>query len=162
MRIGLYPGSFDPITWGHLEIIQRASRLVDFLYICIAHNEAKSPLFAMDQRFDWVNQSLNQAQLNCKYDVILFDGLLLNLINRVGAHTIIRGVRNANDYNFEAQLSHAHKKMAPEVETILLSTQDYPFISSTIVKSIHTHGGNISEFVPPCVSDSLKKQSTPQ
>jgi pantetheine-phosphate adenylyltransferase len=151
MRTGIYPGSFDPITLGHLEIIQRASKLVDFLYICIAHNESKNPLFTINRRLDWVEKSLNAAELSCPYKVMSFDDLLIDLVQRLEASVIIRGLRNAADYDFEAQLSYANKQISPDVETILLSAQDYPFISSTIVKSIYTHGGNITDFVPPSV-----------
>ncbi len=151
MRTGIYPGSFDPITLGHLEIIQRASRLVDFLYVCVAHNETKNPLFNLDLRLKWVELSLEQVKLHCPYKVVSFDDLLVELAKRVNANIIIRGLRNAADYDFEAQLSHANKKLIPHVETVLLSAQNYPFISSTIVKSIYTHGGDISEFVPPQV-----------
>ena len=151
MRTGIYPGSFDPITLGHLEIIQRASKLVDFLYICLSHNEQKSPLFNIEQRLDWVKKSLETVDLKCSAKVIVFDDLLVDLVKRVNADVIIRGLRNAADYDFEAQLSHANKKMVPEIETILLSAQDYPFISSTIVKSIYIHGGDITDFVPPSV-----------
>lgn len=136
-------------------MIQRASRLVDRLYISISHNDAKSPLFPIQKRIDWLRKTVQETPFFCDVEIIQFDDLLVDLIRRLNATFIIRGLRNAADYDFEAQLSYANKKLTPEIETILLSAQDYPFISSTIVRSIFTHGGDISHFVPKHVAESL-------
>lgn len=138
-------------------MIQRASRLVDQFYVCISHNDVKSTLFAIQQRVEWVSKTVDKTPLFYDVKIIQFNDLLVDLVKRLNATFIIRGLRNAADYDFEAQLSHANKKLTPETETILLSAQDYPFISSSIVKSIFACGGEISEFVPKQVAESLSQ-----
>lgn len=155
MRTGVYPGTFDPVTLGHLEIIQRASRLVDHLYICVAHNDEKKPLFDVQQRLNWVQDSIKNLDSFIKMEAIIFDGLLVEIAKKLKANMIIRGIRAADDFDFEAKLAFANNQLSSSIETIFLAAQDYPFVSSTIVRSIIINRGDISAFVPETVLQSI-------
>lgn len=152
MRIGIYPGTFDPITLGHMEVIQRATRLVDCLYVAVANNDEKSPFFSFQQRLAWVQKSVETLESINQIEVIAFNGLLVETAKNLHATVIIRGLRTATDFSFEAQLASANKKLAPAIETIFLISQSYPLVSSTIVKSILRNQGDISAFVPSGVN----------
>ncbi|WP_010298943.1 pantetheine-phosphate adenylyltransferase [Candidatus Odyssella thessalonicensis] len=155
MKIGIYPGSFDPLTLGHLEIIQRAARLVDRLYICVAVNQEKSTLFNLEQRLLWVNQAIAQLESKTKLEALAFEGLIVDIATSLKADIIIRGLRNTTDMDYESQIAATNKKLVPTIETVCLLAYDYPFISSTMVRSVLKNSGNISAFVPPMVACAL-------
>lgn len=152
MRIGIFPGTFDPITLGHMEIIQRATRLVECLYVAVANNDEKKPSFSFQQRLAWVQKSVATLESINQIEVIAYNGLLVETAKNLHATVIIRGLRTSTDFSFEAQLASANKKLAPAIETIFLISQSHPLISSTIVKSIIRNQGDISDFVPSVVN----------
>lgn len=151
--IALYPGTFDPITNGHMDILQRALNFADEIFICIAENPEKDTLFSLEQRKEMVIEET--LRLN-GVEVITYNCLTVELAKEVGANTIIRGLRAVSDFEMEYQMALANRKLNPEVDTIFLMTsQRFAFLSSSIVKEICRLGGDISEFVSPTVADKL-------
>lgn len=156
MRTVIYPGSFDPLTNGHLDVIQRAAKLFDQVIVAVARNESKSPLFSLSERLDLVTHSIQQLP-NVSADS--FDGLLVNYVEKCSGHAIIRGLRAVSDFEFEFQLALMNRKLNERVETIFMMPKDtYTFISSRIVKEIARLEGDVSAFVPPQVRAALLKK----
>lgn len=147
MRRAVYPGSFDPLTLGHLDIIRRSAGIVDELVVSVLHNSAKNSLFSTDERVSMIKE-VTQDIPNVK--VATFDGLLVDYVKEIDASLIIRGLRAVTDFEYELQLTQTNHILNPEVETIFLTTNlQYSYLSSTIVKEIASYGGDISQFVPP-------------
>src|SRR6185369_11402093 len=156
MRTVIYPGSFDPLTNGHLDLIQRAARLFDRVIVAVAASESKSPLFSLSERVEMVRLSLDQFN-NVEADS--FDGLLVNYVEQRGGQAVIRGLRAVSDFEFEFQLALMNRKLNERVETIFMMPKDtYTFLSSRIVKEIARLGGDVSTFVPPEVVKALQKR----
>lgn len=154
MRTVIYPGSFDPFTNGHLDIVQRAAKLFDHVIVAIARNEAKGPLFSLDERLELVRQSV-QGHQNVSVDS--FDGLLVEYVERRGGQAVIRGLRAVSDFEFEFQLALMNRKLNEHVETIFMMPKDtYTFLSSRLVKEIARLGGNVGAFVPTQVGEALR------
>jgi pantetheine-phosphate adenylyltransferase len=153
MRTAIYPGSFDPFTNGHLDVVQRASRLFDRVIVAVAMNAGKSPLFTLEERRAMVEQSIGQIP-NVEADA--FDGLLVDYVHRCSAQAVLRGLRAVSDFEFEFQMALMNRKLNEEFETIFMMPKDtYTFLSSRIVKEIARLGGNVSPFVPPHVQAAL-------
>jgi pantetheine-phosphate adenylyltransferase len=153
MRTAIYPGSFDPFTNGHLDVVQRASRLFDRVIVAVAMNAGKSPLFTLEERRAMVEQSIGQIP-NVEADA--FDGLLVDYVHRCSAQAVLRGLRAISDFEFEFQMALMNRKLNEEFETIFMMPKDtYTFLSSRIVKEIARLGGNVSPFVPPHVQAAL-------
>ncbi len=160
-RIGLYPGTFDPITNGHLDIIQRATHLVDHLVVAVASNAGKGPLFTSAERVELVKAELGMIKLpvGVTIEVKSFDTLLVNFANVVGAETIIRGLRAVSDFEYEFQMAGMNSRIASNIETVfLMSSERCQFISSRFVKEIGRLGGDISSFVSPRVMEHLHQK----
>ena len=159
-KIGLYPGSFDPITNGHLDIISRASKIVDTLIIGVAINDDKKHLFDMKERTNLINEQLllNKSRLaNCK--VIAFDGLLMNFAKKLDANVIIRGLRAVSDFDYEFQMTGMNARLNSDIETVfLMASEKHQFISSRFVKEICMLDGDVESFVPKEVFNKLKKK----
>ncbi len=157
-RRALYPGTFDPITNGHTDVIRRAARLVDHLVVVVANNQPKGPLFSIDERVAMVKAEVEDIarQEGTPIDVIAFDSLLVNLARAQDAKIIIRGLRTVSDFDFEFQLTGNNACLAPDIETLfLMASVQYQFVSSRFVKEIGRLGGDISFFVSPRVQDCL-------
>lgn len=156
---GIYPGSFDPLTNGHLDLIERASRLVDTLIVAVLHNEGKeTPLFSVEERMDLIRASLNLPNV----EVDAFDGLLVDFASHKGATVIVRGIRAISDYEYELQMALMNRRLRPEIETVfLMAGEAYSFISSRMVKEVIRLGGRIDELVPPMVASRLKDHFQP-
>lgn len=158
-RVGLYPGTFDPITLGHTDIILRATKMVDRMIIGVAINRDKGPLFSLDDRVETVRRELDDYadQLNgCKIEVRSYDNLLMHFAEQVGAAIIIRGLRAVSDFDYEFQMVGMNDRLNPEIETVfLMATDKYQFIASRLVKEIARLGGDVSEFVSPRVQKQL-------
>lgn len=156
MRIGIYPGSFDPITNGHLDVLQRAASLFDTLIIAVARDNAKSSLFSVKERVQMIQQTLQDHQLH-NVRVLPFEGLLVNFAQQQNAHAIVRGLRAISDFEFEFQMALMNRKLNPSIETIFLTPrEELTYISSRIVKEIARLGGDVTTFVPSNVVSSLK------
>ncbi len=153
MRTVIYPGSFDPLTNGHLDLIQRATKLFDKVIVTVAENENKKPLFSRAERVELVRGCVQHLP-NVEVDVL--DGLLVNYAEKRSAQAIVRGLRAVSDFEFEFQLALMNRKLNERVETIFMMPKDaYTFLSSRIVKEIARLDGDISSFVPPAVQKAL-------
>jgi pantetheine-phosphate adenylyltransferase len=153
MRIAIYPGSFDPLTNGHLDVIQRATKLFDRIIVAAAKSESKNPLFDLEERTGMVRQSIGHLPT---VEVDSFDGLLVEYVERRGAQAVIRGLRAVSDFEFEFQLALMNRKLNERIETIFMMPKDtYTFLSSKIVKEIARLGGDVSAFVPAHVRAAL-------
>jgi pantetheine-phosphate adenylyltransferase len=158
-RIGLYPGTFDPITLGHIDIIERAVKMVDVLVVGVAINRDKGPLFSLDERVKMVTDEL--APIAKKNGVVIrvtpFESLLMKFAESVGANFIIRGLRAVSDFEYEFQMVGMNQKLNDDIETVfLMADVRYQFIASRLVKEIARLGGEIDSFVPPAVAGRLK------
>jgi pantetheine-phosphate adenylyltransferase len=156
MRTAIYPGSFDPLTNGHLDIIERASKLFDHVIVAVAKNESKSPLFSLKERLSLVQHALATLP-NTEADS--FEGLLVDYAERRSGQAIIRGLRAVSDFEFEFQLALMNRKLNGRVETIFMMPREtYTFLSSRIVKEIARLGGNVDPFVPDYVKMALSRK----
>jgi pantetheine-phosphate adenylyltransferase len=158
-RVGLYPGTFDPVTHGHLDIITRATKLLDRLVVGVAINRDKGPLFSLDERVEMVRDELQAAvnDLNgCDIVVQPFDNLLMHFAMEQDAGVIIRGLRAISDFEYEFQMVGMNERLNPEIETVfLMATDKYQFIASKLVKEIARLGGDVGEFVSERVAERL-------
>ncbi len=155
-RIAVYPGSFDPITNGHLDVIERARRLFDQVIVAIATNESKQPLFTLQERTEMVLRTIRPWKNVCVDD---FDGLLVEYVKKRGACAVVRGLRAVSDFEFEFQMALMNRKLNPGVETIfLMPKEEYTYLSSRIIKEIARLGGNVGQFVPSWVASALVRK----
>jgi pantetheine-phosphate adenylyltransferase len=156
MRTVIYPGSFDPLTNGHMDVIQRAANLFDRVIVAVAENESKHPLFTQTERLELVKRSIRSLR-NVEADA--FEGLLADYVDKRSAQAVVRGLRAVSDFEFEFQLALTNRKLNDRFETIFMTPKDtYTFLSSSIVKEIARLGGNVSCFVPPHVRAALAKK----
>ncbi|MEL0026583.1 MAG: pantetheine-phosphate adenylyltransferase [Schleiferiaceae bacterium] len=148
-RIALFPGSFDPITLGHVDIIERAVPLFDEIKIAVGTNSAKNYLFSLEQRVQWIEQTFAHEP---KISVITYEGLTVDFAREQGVQFLLRGLRNPADFEFEKAIAQANREMVPDLETVfLLTSARYAYISSSIVREVYNHGGDFQKFVPATV-----------
>ena len=156
MLRAVYPGSFDPVTYGHIDIIRRSCTIVDELIVGVLCNKAKMPLFSVEERvrmLEEVTKDLGNVR------IVPFDGLLVDFASRMEAGLVIRGLRAITDFEYELQMSQTNHKLEPNVETMFLTTSiEYSYLSSTTVREIAAFGGDLSQFVPEAVAVELKKK----
>ena len=156
MLRAIYPGSFDPVTYGHLDIIERSSKIVDELIVGVLNNNAKMPLFSVEERVKMLKE------VTKKFDnivIVPFHGLLVDFASKMEAELIIRGLRAITDFEYELQMSQTNHKLMPGVETMFLTTSiEYSYLSSTTVKEIAAFGGDTSQFVPEVGGEKLKEK----
>jgi len=158
-NIAIYPGSFDPLTNGHLDVVKRAAALFDRVIVAVAHQTDKSPLFTIQERVEMVKQSVANIR---NVEVDDFQTLLVDYAKARGARVVIRGLRAVSDFEFEFQMALMNRTLAPEVETIFLMPKDsYSYLSSRIIRQIASLGGDINQFVPPHVEKLLRKKLGP-
>ncbi len=156
MRKAVYPGSFDPVTLGHLDIIERSARLVDELIVGVLINHAKSPLFTVDERVQML-QEVTKEIGNVRVEA--FSGLSVDFLKRCDAKIMIRGLRAITDFEYELQMAQTNRVLAPDIDTLFLTTNlEYAYLSSTTVKEVAVYGGDISHFVPEIVVDRVNKR----
>ena len=152
----IYPGSFDPVTFGHLDIIHRASQLFDEVIVAVAHNEAKHALFTVEERMAMITESIDGAP---RIVVKRLDGLLVDFARSQDAFVVIRGLRAISDFEFEFQMALMNRRLEPRLETVFLTPkEDYTFLSSRIVKEVARLGGDVTPFVLPSVAKGLKER----
>ena len=152
----IYPGSFDPITCGHLDLIARGSRLVDRLIVAILRNESKQPLFSVEERAEMLQQVVKPY---ANVEVGTFDGLTVAYAAERGATVILRGIRAISDYEYELQMALMNRRLQPGIETVfLMAAETYSFVSSKLVKQVASLGGNITGLVPPMVEERLRER----
>ena len=160
-RVGLYPGTFDPVTNGHLDIISRAARLLDRLVIGVARNIGKSPLFALEERVELVAHECDivSKRTGTVIEVASFDTLLIEHARSVGAGAIVRGLRAVSDFDYEFQMAGMNYRLDPQIETIfLMASEHHQFISSRFVKEIAQLGGDVTSFVSPLTLDRIRRR----
>ena len=156
MLRAVYPGSFDPVTYGHLDIIRRSARIADELVVGVLNNNAKMPLFSVEERVKMLKEVTDEFS-NVK--VVPFEGLLIDFAKQVEADFVVRGLRAITDFEYELQMSQTNHKLEPKVETMFLTTSiEYSYLSSTTVKEVAAFGGDISQFVPEAVAAALEQK----
>lgn len=155
VQIAVYPGSFDPISLGHLDIIERAAQIFDKVIVAVLINTEKKGFFPIDERIEMVQLVTNHLP---NVEVRGFSGLTVNFLKEVGARVIIRGLRVVSDFDFELQMANANRAMEPEIETLMMMTSpNYSYLSSSLVRQVMHFGGNLEGFVPGPIIDRLKK-----
>jgi len=160
MKIAVYPGSFDPVTNGHLDIVRRASRIFDLTYVAISENPRKNPLFTLEERRALLEEAVQGI---AKVEVEVFTGLLVHYAKGKRATAIIRGLRAVSDFDYEFQMALLNRKLEPEVETVyLMPSEEYSYINSTIVKEVAHLGGKLDCFLPPVVARALREKIHPR
>ena len=156
MLRAIYPGSFDPVTYGHMDIINRSCKIVDELIVGVLCNKAKMPLFSVEERVKMLEEVTKDLK---NVRIVPFNGLLVDFAAKMDADLIIRGLRAITDFEYELQMSQTNHKLEPNVETMFLTTSiEYSYLSSTTVKEIAAFGGDLSQFVPETVAVELMKK----
>lgn len=156
MKKAIYPGSFDPVTNGHIDVIKRASKLFDHLVVGVLINSSKNPLFSIDER---VNMLVEIFKDYDNIEIVSFKGLLVDYCHENNITTIVRGLRAVTDFEYELQIAQTNRVIAPDIDTIFLTTSlEYAYLSSSIVKEIASYGGNIHPLVPEYVVDKIRKK----
>ncbi len=154
--IAVYPGTFDPITNGHTDLIHRAARMFDRVIVAIAHNPEKSPLFTVEERIELARGALLDVE---RVEIVGFSGLLIDFARQCNASIVLRGLRAVSDFEYEFQLASMNRKLDSEIETVFLTpSENYTFISASLVKEVARYGGDVSKFVHPGVHTALVKK----
>ena len=156
MLRAVYPGSFDPVTYGHLDIIRRSRSLADELIVGVLNNKAKTPLFSVEERVKMLEEMTKNMP---GVKVVPFEGLLIDFAKEVSAGIVVRGLRAVTDFEYELQMAQTNNKLSPELETVFLTTSlEYSYLSSTIVKEVAAFGGDISQFVPETIERRIQEK----
>ena len=156
MRTAVCPGSFDPVTKGHLDIIKRASRLFDRVIVVVLQNTSKKNTFTIEERVHFIEESTKDID---NVSVEAFDGLLMDYCRMRNADAVVKGLRAVTDFEYEFQMSLINKQLNPEIETVFINTaQEYMFLSSSVVREVASFGGDVSQFVPDPISDEITKK----
>ena len=155
-RTAIYPGSFDPLTNGHVAIIQRGLKVFDRLVVAVANNPEKRPMFSAAERKAMIADAVGG---DTRIEVDSFDSLLVEYVRRKGIHTVLRGLRAVSDFEFEFQIANMNRHLLPDLETVFVMTgEDYFFVSARLVREVATFGGDVSAFVPPNVLEALRRK----
>lgn len=156
MRKAVYPGTFDPVTYGHLDVIKRGSRIFDELIVAIGHNPLKNPLFTINERMEMISRNTREIQ-HIKVDC--FEGMLTDYMMEVRTNVILRGIRTVSDFEYEFQRALTNRVLKTDIETVFIMTsQEYSFLDSSLIKEAVSLGGDISKFVPPDVEKLLQQR----
>ncbi|HEY8569892.1 pantetheine-phosphate adenylyltransferase [Microbulbifer sp.] len=156
MKKVVYPGTFDPITNGHMDLVERAARLFDHVVVAVAASTRKNPLFTLEERVELAQQELSHLD---NIEVIGFDILLADLVRQLDAHGVVRGLRAVSDFEYEFQLANMNRQLAPQMESLFLTPAEHlSYISSSLVREIASLGGDVTKFVPPSVQKALKEK----
>ncbi len=156
MLRAVYPGSFDPVTYGHLDIIRRSRSLADELIVGVLNNKAKTPLFSVEERVKMLEEMTKNMP---GVKIVPFEGLLIDFAKEMSAGIVVRGLRAVTDFEYELQMAQTNNKLSPELETVFLTTSlEYSYLSSTIVKEVAAFGGDISQFVPGTIERRIQEK----
>lgn len=156
MLRAVYPGSFDPVTYGHLDIIRRSRSLADELIVGVLNNKAKTPLFSVEERVKMLEEMTKNMP---GIKIVPFEGLLIDFAKEMSAGIVVRGLRAVTDFEYELQMAQTNNKLSPELETVFLTTSlEYSYLSSTIVKEVAAFGGDISQFVPETIERRIQEK----
>ena len=156
MVTAVYPGSFDPVTLGHLDVMKRSAALVDELVVAVLQNNKKNPLFSVEERVKMLKEVTKDLP---NVEIMPFDGLLVDFAEQIDADVVIRGLRAITDFEYELQMSQTNQRMKPDIETMFLTTSiEYSYLSSTTVREIAAFGGDVSQFVPEAVEIALREK----
>lgn len=156
MLRAVYPGSFDPVTYGHLDIIKRSRSLADELIVGVLNNKAKTPLFSVEERVKMLEEMTKNMP---GVKIVPFEGLLIDFAKEMSAGIVVRGLRAVTDFEYELQMAQTNNKLSPELETVFLTTSlEYSYLSSTIVKEVAAFGGDISQFVPETIERRIQEK----
>ena len=157
MRVGVYPGTFDPVTYGHLDLVERSRKHVDRLILAILRNEDKQPMFTIEERMAFLREAVGGWD---NVEIDSFDGLLVDYAKRMGATLILRGLRAVSDFEYELQMAMMNRRLAPDLETaFLMPSEAYSYVSSRLVREVACLGGDVSGLVPPAVAKALTKHA---
>ena len=160
MKRAIYTGSFDPVTYGHLDVIGRSSRMVDELIVAVLKNSAKSPLFSVEERVKMLKEVTKDIP---NVTVTSFEGLTIDFADAMDAHIIVRGLRAVTDFEYELQMAQTNRVLAPDVDTVFLTTSlEYAYVSSTIMKEVARFGGDLAKFAPPEIIQALHSKMQEQ
>ena len=155
-RLAIYPGSFDPLTHGHLSLIQRGLKIFDGLVVAVANNPDKNPLFTFEERMELIRAAVGDDP---RVEVDSFDGLLVDYAKKRGVHTVLRGLRAVSDFEYEFQLANMNRKLDPEFDSVFVMTgEDYFYVSARMVREVARFGGDVSALVPPNVLAALRRK----
>ncbi|HEX7488400.1 MAG TPA: pantetheine-phosphate adenylyltransferase [Anaeromyxobacteraceae bacterium] len=155
-RVAIYPGSFDPLTNGHLSLIQRGLDIFDGLIVAVANNPDKNPLFSFEERMELIHGAVG---VDARVEVDTFDGLLVDYAKRRGIHTVLRGLRAVSDFEYEFQLANMNRKLDPQFDSVFVMTgEDYFYVTSRLVREVSRFGGDVSGLVPPNVQAALARK----
>lgn len=155
-RTALYPGSFDPVSYGHLDLIKRATKIYDKVIVAVANNLHKKLLFSSDERVAMLREALRDFD---RVDVVAFDGLVVDFARQNQIKVLLRGLRMVSDFEYEFRLALTNRRMADDIETVfLMPSEQFSFLSSTLLKELATMGADITAFVPPCVEKRLRER----
>ena len=156
MKTAVYPGTFDPVTYGHLDVILRASKLFDCVIVGVLHNSSKSPLFSVEERVNILKKATQDIP---NVEVRSFSGLAVDFAKECQAHTIVRGLRAITDFEYELQMAQTNRVLAPDIDTVFLTTSlEYAYLSSTIMKEVAGYDGDLSKFAPPEITEAVKEK----
>ena len=156
MKRAIYTGSFDPVTYGHLDVISRASNMVDELFVAVLKNSSKSPLFSIEERVRMLEEVTKDIPNVC---VTSFEGLTIDFADKMDAHIIVRGLRAITDFEYELQMAQTNRIVNPKVDTMFLVTsEEYSYLSSTVLKEIARYGGALDRFAPPYIIEKVKSK----
>ena len=156
MRTILYPGSFDPVTNGHINLIHRGLAVFDKMIVAVAHNPRKTPLFSPDERMQMIRDSIGDEP---RVEITTFEGLLVDYAKHRSVNAVMRGLRALSDFEFEFQLAHMNRRLAPEIETVFMMTgEEHFYVSSSLVREIAQYNGNLAGLVPAAVDKALKER----
>ena len=156
MVVAVYPGSFDPATFGHLDVIRRASISFDRIVVGVLHNSSKSPLFSVEERVNILKEATKDIP---NVNIKRFEGLSVNFARENNAQVIVRGLRAVTDFEYELQMAQTNRVLAPDIDTVFMTTSlEYAYLSSTIMKEVALFGGDLSKFAPPAITDAVLKK----
>ena len=155
-KIAIYPGTFDPVTFGHIDLIERASKIFDKVIVAVAHNKSKGVLFSVEERVDMLEDAV-KGMKNVTVDD--FNGLVVEYVRRTGANVMVRGLRMLSDFEYEFQMALTNRKLAGDIETIfMMPREDYSYISSKLIKEVASFGADLTNFIPKKVAGALKEK----